>query len=48
MMKREDAIKYLKFLHQIENNYRQSIITFDIAEAIQEVRLEFIKASKSS
>jgi len=41
---RDNAIAYLKYLHEVEDNYRKDIITFDIAIVVEQIRLEFIKA----
>jgi len=41
-MNRSKAIKYLKYLHKLERNHRASLITHDVANIIQEIRLEFL------
>ncbi len=43
-MTKDKAIQYLKYLHEVEQNHRANILTQDIAEAIEKVRLEFVAA----
>ena len=41
-MTKDNAIKYLKYLHTLEQEYRSNLITHEMASLIEKVRLEFI------
>ncbi len=42
-MKKDKAINYLKYLHKLERNHRASLITHDVTNIIQGIRLEFLR-----
>lgn len=41
-MSKNNAIKYLKFLHSLEMQYRDSLVTYELASLLEEVRLKFL------
>jgi len=41
-MKKDKAIEYLKYLHQMEQKYRKNIFTLEVASLIEKVRFKFI------
>jgi len=43
-VKKDNAIKYIKYLHKMEQNQRKSLITLEIASLVEEIRLEFVAA----
>jgi len=43
-MTKESAIRYLKLLHTLEQEYGQSLFTTDLQQLVQELRFEFIGA----
>jgi len=43
-MNRLKAMKYLKYLHGLESEYRKSLTTLELALLIEQVRLEFVAA----
>ena len=44
---RDNAIAYLKYLHEVESSYRKDITTFDIALVVEQIRVAFIKAYRT-
>ena len=41
---RDNAIAYLKYLHEVESSYRSDLTTFDIAIVVEQIRIEFVRA----
>ena len=42
-MCKENAVAFLKFLHDIENKFNGSLFTAEYALHVEHIRLEFIK-----
>jgi len=45
-MKKENAIKYLKRLHELETLYRTNVLTQIEKELVASLRADFLKAYK--
>ena len=43
-MTKENAIDYLKYLHELEAKYRSNLVTLEIASLLEKVRLDFVAA----
>lgn len=43
-MKKDKAIEFLRYLHKLEGNHRDNLITFEVALVLEKVRFEFIAA----
>jgi len=44
VMTKQSAIKYLKFLHTLEQEYSKSLFGQEMRVVVQDIRFEFIKA----
>jgi len=43
-MTKENAIEYLRYLHELEKRYRLDLFGADMRLQIEEIRLKFIKS----
>lgn len=41
-MTKENAIRYLKLLHELEKKYSNNLFTADLKELVEKLRFEFI------
>jgi hypothetical protein len=42
-MSKDNAIEYLRYLHKLEQEQRESILTYELAVIVERIRLEFIE-----
>ena len=42
-MSKDSVIEYLKYLHELEQEQRSSLITYELAVIVERIRLEFIE-----
>jgi len=45
-MSRERAIRYLKYLHSLESEYRKNLFSLELACLVEKIRFEFIESYK--
>jgi len=43
-MTKESAINYLRFLHELEQSYSSNLLTMDLRQIVEDIRLEFLRS----
>ena len=45
-MTRERAMRYLKYLHSLESEYRKNLLMIEFACVVEQIRFEFVENYK--
>ena len=46
-MKKDEAIRYLKYLHSLEYKYRENLFSLELACLVEKIRFEFVERYKT-
>lgn len=47
-MTKDKAIRYLKYLHSLESEYRKNLFNLELACVVEQIRFEFIENYKNN